>query len=86
MRNLLALYLSEADKAGYIIEDHEHPLVLVDRGAFLHILCDDEDEGWFIGRWYKSTPTKSGDYNSHPEFQSESLEDCLKYVRDWTSI
>ncbi len=86
MKALLLLYLNQAHNAGYVVRDTEHPLVLVDRDTFLHIVLADEDGGYMVGRWYKTTLTRSGGYSSHPDMVESSLEDCLKYVRDWSAL
>lgn len=87
MATLLKQYLSETNQKGYIVEENEHPISLTDRGTFIHIVCPDTNEGgWLVGRWYKSTCTSTGDYSGQPDFESESLEECLVYVRDWQAI
>jgi hypothetical protein len=85
-KTVLQVYLEQAKAKGYIIESHEHPIALADRGNFIHLVCSDGDnECWFVGRWYKSTLVSSGDYNGHPEFEDQSLEKCLEYIRDWVA-
>lgn len=46
-------------------------------------LANGKEEEYIVGRWYKSTCTKSGDYSGCPDFEG-SLVDCLEYIRDFT--
>lgn len=75
-------YIEEANLAGYLVENDNTALV-VDRGDFFHIVAQDNIDGdWVVGKFFKSTISKTGDYSGCPDFEG-SLEDCVKFVSNW---
>lgn len=77
-------YIEQADQAGYLVQDDNTALV-VDRGEFFHIVCENNnDGGWLVGRFYKQTFSRSGDYSGCPDFEHDDLEECVKFVSHFT--
>ena len=90
MQQLVQQYMTEVQQAGFlVIPSEDAPLLLVDRDTFMHLVFKDseadDEEQYYVSRWYKQTPAKTGDYSGCPDFEG-SLVECLTYVRDWKPL